>query len=38
MCGGLEGEEGCNKSHLKGSPTGLRQRTMCRLFRTRSVK
>lgn len=24
--------------HLKGSPTGLRQSTMCRLFRTRSMR
>lgn len=34
---GKEGE-GYNWRHLKGSPTGLRQRTICRLLRTRSMR
>lgn len=36
--GSLWGAGQLRKHHLKGSPTGLRQSTMCRLFRTRSMR
>ena len=36
--GSLWGAGQPRKHHLKGSPTGLRQSTMCRLFRTRSMR